>query len=92
MIKRTCGKVDFVVAADHRVKPKEIEKRDEYQNLAREVKKNYESVVDTNLIGALSTVTKELMKKLEDWEIRISKSSSFFINSVFRQKSVDQYV
>ena len=39
--KRTCRIVDFAVPADHRVKPKEIEKREYYQDIARELKKNY---------------------------------------------------
>ena len=38
--KRTCRIVDFAVLADHRVKPKESEKRDRYKELARELK-NY---------------------------------------------------
>ena len=37
---RTCGIADFIVPADHRVKIKESEKRDKYQDLARELKKH----------------------------------------------------
>ena len=40
--KRTCRIVDLVVPADHRVKLKESEKRDNYQDLAIELK-NYET-------------------------------------------------
>ena len=39
--KRTRRIVDFAVPADHKVELKESEKRDEYQDLARELKKNY---------------------------------------------------
>ena len=37
-IKRTCGQVDFPIPVGHRVKIKEIEKRDKYQDLARRQK------------------------------------------------------
>ena len=40
--KRTCKFVDFALPADHRIKLKECEKKDEYLHLARELKKtNY---------------------------------------------------
>ena len=38
--KRTCKIVDFAVPTDHRIKPKECEKKDKYLELARELKKN----------------------------------------------------
>ena len=49
-IKITCRIVDFAVLADHRVKLKEIEKKDKYMDLARELKKvmELESDGDTN--------------------------------------------
>ena len=34
----TCRTVDFAVPSDHGVKPKESEKRDKYQDFARELK------------------------------------------------------
>ena len=37
--KRTYRIVDFAVPTDHKVELKEIEKKDKYQNLARELKK-----------------------------------------------------
>ena len=40
--KKTCKIVDFAVPADHRIKLKECEKRDKYQDLARESKKTME--------------------------------------------------
>ena len=40
--KKTCKIVDFAVQADHRIKLKECENRDEYLDLVRELKKNME--------------------------------------------------
>ena len=37
--KRICKIVDFAVPADHRINPKESEKKDKYLDLARELKK-----------------------------------------------------
>ena len=64
--------MDFAVPADHRVKLKEIEKKDKYLNLARESKKlrNMKMTFIPIVIGALGTVTEELLKGLEDLEIR----------------------
>ena len=46
--KRTCRIVDLVIPADHRVKLKVSEKRDKYQDLARELKAmEYEGDGDT---------------------------------------------
>ena len=66
--KRTCPIVDFAVPTDHRVKLKEIEKRNKYWDLAREQKiyrtwswRRYQ----------LSLVqSKQILKGLEDLEIR----------------------
>ena len=38
-MKRTCKIVDFAVPADNRIKLKEYEKKDNYLDLARELKK-----------------------------------------------------
>ena len=38
--------IDFAVLADHRIKLKECEKKDEYLDLARELKKTMEHVGD----------------------------------------------
>ena len=64
--------MDFAVSADYRVKLKESEKKDKYLDLARELKKlwNIEVAFIPIVIGALGTVTKELIKGLEDLEIR----------------------
>ena len=70
--QRTCQIMDFAVLANHRVKLKEGEKRDKFLDIARE-QKNYGTwkwwwwpIV----IGALSTVTKGLVKGLEELEIK----------------------
>ena len=70
--KRTCQIVDFVVSADHRVKLKENKKKDKYFVLARELKKlrNMKVMVIPIIIDALDTVTKGLIQRLEDLEIR----------------------
>ena len=69
--KRTCKIVDFAVPADHRIKLKEWEKKDKYLDLAREVKKlwNMQVAIIPIVIGAFGTVTKGLLKGLEDLEI-----------------------
>ena len=70
--KRTCKSVDFAVPADHRIKLKEWEKKDKYQDLAREFKKKLWSMKVTIIpimIGAFGTVTKGLLKGLEDLKV-----------------------
>ena len=61
--------MDFAVSADHREKLKESEKRDKYLDLVRELK-NVKATFIPIVIGALGTVTKGLIKGLEDLEIR----------------------
>ena len=70
--KRICKIVDFAVLADHRIKLKECEKKDKYLDLARELKKlwNMKVTIIPIVIGASGTVTKGLLKGLEDLEIR----------------------
>ena len=59
------------VPADHRIKLKECEKKDKYLDLARELKKlwNIKVTIIPIVIGAFGTVTKELLKGLEDLEV-----------------------
>ena len=59
-----------IVPVDHRVKLKESEKKDKYLNLARESKKlwNMKMTIIPLVIGDLRTVTKVLVKGLEDLE------------------------
>ena len=69
--KRICKIVDFAVPADHKIKLKECEKRDKYLDLARELKKtmNIKVTIIPIMIGAFGTVTKGLLKGLEDLEV-----------------------
>ena len=63
--------VDYTVPADHRIKLKESKKRDEYQDLARELEKlwNMKVTIIPILIGAFGTVTRGLLKGQEDLEV-----------------------
>ena len=69
--KRICKIVDFAVLADHRIKLKESEKKDRYLDLARELKKlwNIKVTIVPIVIGAFGTITKGLLKGLEDLEV-----------------------
>ena len=69
--KRICKIVDFAVPADHRINMKESEKKDKYLELARELKKlwNMKVKIVPIVIGALGTITKGLLKGLEDLEV-----------------------
>ncbi len=64
--------MDFAVLAGHWVKLKESEKRDKYLDIARELKKRWNTkvVLIPIVIVVLSTVTKGLVQGLEDLEIR----------------------
>ena len=68
---RTCKIVDFAVPADHRIKLKECEKKDKYLDLARELKQllNMKVTIITIVIDAFGTVTKGLLKRLEELEV-----------------------
>ena len=59
-------------ACKHRGKLKESEKKDKYLDLSRELKKlwNKKVTVIPIVIGYLGTVTKGLIKGLEDLEMR----------------------
>ena len=78
--KRTCKIVDFAVLADHRIRLKESEKKDKYFDFARELKKqqlwNTKVKIIPIEIGAFDTVTKGLLKRLED-EWRPSKQQHY---------------
>ena len=69
--KRICKIVDFAVPADHRTNLKEGEKKDKYLDLARELKSlwNMKVTIVPIVIGALGTVTKGLLKGLEDLDV-----------------------
>ena len=63
--------INFAVPADHRIKLKECEKKDKYLHLARELKKlwNMQVTIIPAIIGAFGTVTKGLLKGLEDLKV-----------------------
>ena len=69
--KRICKIVDFAVPADHRINLKESEKKYKYLDLARELKKlwNMKVTIVPIVIGVLGTITKGLLKGLEDLEV-----------------------
>ena len=69
--KKICKIVDFAVPVDYRIKLKEYEKRDKYLDLARELKNlwNMKVTIIPIVIGAFCTVTKGLLKGLEDLEV-----------------------
>ena len=65
--------MDFSVLAELWVILNVRKKRDQYLDLAKELKKktmDHESDGDTNIICARGTVTKELVEGLEDMEIK----------------------
>ena len=66
---RICKIVDFVVQVDHRTKLKECEKKHKYLVLARELKKlwNMKVTFITIVTGAFGTVTKGLLKLVDEW-------------------------
>ena len=73
-IRKICKIVDFAVPTDHRIQLKEYEKRDKYLDLARELKKlwNMKVTIIPIVFGAFDTVTKGLLKSLEDltgWQL-----------------------
>ena len=63
--------MDFAVPVDHRIKRKESEKKEKYLDLARELKKKWNMTVTfiPIMVGAFGTVTKGLLKGLEDLEV-----------------------
>ena len=64
--------VDFAVLDDHRIKLKECKKNDKYLDLARELKKklwNMKVTIIPIVIGAFGTVTKGLLKGLDNLEV-----------------------
>ena len=71
--KRMCKIVDFALPVDHRINLKECEKKDKYLNLAQVLKKLWNMKVTTVpiVIGAFGTITKGLLKGLEDLGVGI---------------------
>ena len=69
--REICKISDFAVPADHRINLKECEKKDTYLDLARELKKrrNMKVTIGPIVIGAFGTITKGLLKGLENLEV-----------------------
>ena len=69
--KRIYKIVDYAVPVDHRINLKEGEKKDKYLDLDRKLKKlrKMKVTIVPIVIGALGTVTKGLLKGLEDLEV-----------------------
>ena len=69
--KKNLQNVDFAVPADHKISLKESEKKDKYLDLARELKKlwNMRVTIAPIVIGALGTITKGLLKGMENLEV-----------------------
>ena len=69
--KRICKIVDFALPAEHRIKMKECEKKDKYLDRPRELKKlwNMQMTIILIVIGAFETVTKGLLKGLENLKV-----------------------
>ena len=91
--------MDFTVPAYHGVKLKESQKKDEYVNLSRYMKKkkqqlwNMKVTVIPIVIGALGTVTKGLVSELEDIEIRgrgVTMQSTALLKSARVRRSVQE--
>ena len=68
--KRICKIVDFAVPAGYRINLKESEKNDKYLDLDRELKNlwNMKVTIVPTVIGAWGTISKWLLKGLEDLE------------------------
>ena len=69
--KRICKIVDFVESADRKINLKECAKKDMYLDLASELKKlwNMKVTIVPVVIGTFGTITKGLLKGLEDLEV-----------------------
>ena len=70
--ERNFHRVDFVLPADHIIKLKKREKKNNYLDLASEMKTlwNVKVTIIPSVISAFGAVTKGLLKGLEDLEIR----------------------
>ena len=69
--EKICKIVDFAASADPRIKLKECEKKDKCIDHAGELKKlwNMNVTIVPIVIGAFGTITKGLLKGLEDLEV-----------------------
>ena len=86
--------MDFSVLADHRVKLKENEKKDKYQDLVRELKKKnmeYQSDGDINCNWCSWYSHQRLIKGLEDSEI-IVRVETIHTTALVRMARILRYV
>ena len=62
--------VEFATPANHKIKLKEMVKKDKYQNLKRKLKRlrNMKGTVISIIIGALDTITKYCDKDRTTWK------------------------
>ena len=69
---------DLIIITDHRIKLKGCEKKDRYLDLARELKKLWSMKVTIVpiVIGAFGSITKGLLKVVEDWMLEDKWRSS----------------
>ena len=71
--ERGCLIIDIAVAGDNRIKQKEQEKIEKYQDLKREIARLWGhqkfSVIPV-VVSALVCVTKDAEQHLEKWELR----------------------
>ena len=70
--KNHCQIIDFAVPYDSRVEQKELEKKEKYHNLARELKNIciMKAIVTPVVIGALRAIPKKLKKDYRTLELR----------------------
>ena len=67
--KKRRKNVDFAIPADHGIKLQEGKKKDKSLDLTREWKKTMQVTIIPLAIGAFGTVTKGLLKGLEDFDV-----------------------
>ena len=70
--KNHCQIIDFAIPYDSRVEQKEVEKKEKYQDSARELKKiwNMKATITPVVIGALGAIPKKLRKDYRTLELR----------------------
>ncbi len=84
--------MDFAVPADHRIKLKECEKKNKYLDLARELTKkkwNVHVTIMPIVIGVFETVTKGLVKGLENLEVS-GRVETFHTTSLLRKARIQK--
>ena len=82
-----------IVDFDDRINLKECEKKDKYLNLARELKNlwNMKVTIVPIVIGAFGTITKGLLKGLENWEVG-GRGETFQMTALLRTARIPRRV